>query len=98
MSKLRLTDTHNGPSLADPATVADFDFPLGMECLPTADPAVGSSCNLDTTADAGVPGTVKEGDNTVIQLFRVRLSDSGLNATRGDSDDRNFAIQGLYVP
>jgi uncharacterized repeat protein (TIGR01451 family) len=98
VSKFRLTDTHNGSSLADPATVVDFDFPVGMECLPTPEPAVGSSCSLNTTADAAVPGAVNEGDDTVIQLNRVRLGDSGLNGVRGDGDDRNFALQGVYVP
>ena len=35
---------------------------------------------------------------TVVQAFRVRVDDSGANGIRGDSDDRIFATQGLFVP
>jgi hypothetical protein len=34
----------------------------------------------------------------VIQSFRVRIDDSGANGVRGDSDDRIFATQGVFVP
>jgi hypothetical protein len=34
----------------------------------------------------------------VLQVFRLRLNDSGLNGIFGDSDDRNYAMQGLFVP
>ena len=34
----------------------------------------------------------------VLQTFRVRVDDAGANGNPGDSDDRNFAMQGIYVP
>ena len=40
----------------------------------------------------------KEGTQTVVQVFRVRLRDSGANGVRNDSDDKGFAMQGYYVP
>jgi hypothetical protein len=43
-------------------------------------------------------GAITEGKDAVIQFFRVRLDDAGANGTRGDSDDRIFATQGVYVP
>jgi hypothetical protein len=33
----------------------------------------------------------------VIQTFRARLLDSGANTTPGDTDDREFASQGVFV-
>ena len=64
----------------------------------TPDPAVGSSCSASTSANAITPGAIKEGKQAVIQLFRIRLADSGANGIRGDGDDRGFAMQGFYVP
>ena len=45
-----------------------------------------------------MPGSVKEGKRTVLQSFRIRLNDAGANGIRGDSDDRIFSTQGIYVP
>jgi hypothetical protein len=33
-----------------------------------------------------------------MQLFHVRVDDSGINGVRGDSDDKTFAAQGIYIP
>jgi hypothetical protein len=33
-----------------------------------------------------------------LQVFRLRLNDSGPNGVRGDSDDRLFATEGIYIP
>jgi hypothetical protein len=38
-----------------------------------------------------------EGKLTVMQLFRVRVWDTGANGGP-DSDDRQFASQGIYIP
>jgi Tol biopolymer transport system component/agmatine/peptidylarginine deiminase len=95
--KARITDTLNGASLTAPATVSDRQFSTAVGCAGTADPSIGSSCSVSTSADAVEPGVIKEGKQMVIQLFRVRLTDSGTNAIRGDADDRGFAMQGYYV-
>ena len=34
----------------------------------------------------------------VMQVFRFRVNDSGTNGTRGDGDDRIFAVEGIYIP
>ena len=41
---------------------------------------------------------IKENKATVLQVFRLRLNDSGPNGVRGDGDDRLFATEGLFVP
>ena len=105
VAKLRISDLFNttagqpcaaGTSCA--GTVVDFDFTAPVTCVATADPTIGASCGLNTTANAIVPGLVQEQRNTVVQLFRLRLKDAGANATPGDADDRDALMQGIYVP
>jgi hypothetical protein len=93
----RLSDTRNGVSEDEPATTQDFEFEVGVECTATPSGSQGSSCQVATTANAVTPGAITGGNNMVIQGFRVRVSDSGQNASRGDADDRDFAQQGIYV-
>jgi hypothetical protein len=95
---LRVSDFLNGPSLQDPATVTDFDFSVPVACAGTPSPAVGSDCDIATSADAVTPGMIPEGKSMVLQAFRVRLNDSGANGTPGDADDRSFSQQGIYIP
>ena len=58
------------------------------------------STHARATAEFGVvlPGAVAESRQMILQLFRVRLRDAGSNGVPGDSDDRDFAMQGIYVP
>jgi hypothetical protein len=96
-TRLRFTDRANGASGTDPGTAGEFDFLVPVDCTATA-ASVGSTCALDTTADAVTAGIIKENKATVIQTFRFRLNDSGANGIRGDGDDKQFAMQGVFVP
>jgi hypothetical protein len=98
IARWQITDRYNGQSMTDPATVTDFHFPVGVDCVPTADPTIGSTCEIDTTANTLVPGAIQAGRRMVIQVFRVRLNDAGANGTLGDADDRAFAMQGIFAP
>jgi hypothetical protein len=98
IARLRITDLANGPGGTDAGTAAEVDFAVPVDCEPTTDPAKGSACDADTTADAVMPGFVKEGKNAVLQVFRVRVNDSGSNGLRGDSDDMLFQQQGIFLP
>jgi hypothetical protein len=97
-ARIRFTDVNNGPSGGDPGTAGDFDFALPVECAPTPNPGVGSSCSANTSADGVTPGLIKEDRSTVLQTFRLRVNDSGLDGIRGNSDDAVFATQGVFVP
>lgn len=94
----RLSDSFNDPSGSDPATVEDLTFRAPLDCAPTPDPTTGSTCSVNSSADGLVPGTIREGGGSVVQAARMRLADAGTNGTLGDSDDRDFAQQGVYVP
>ena len=98
VTKLRITDTRNGSFAFDSGTASDLDLAVPVNCSTTVDPRTGSTCTVNTSADAVAPGAVKEGTNAVTSVFRARLRDSGSNGARGDSDDREFAMQGLYNP
>jgi hypothetical protein len=97
-TRLRLTDTANGPGSDEGATVDDVDLGAPVDCASTSDPAVGAACTTNTTANAVLPGSVGTGRQAIMQMFRVRLSDSGANGVRGDGDDAVFAQQGLFAP
>ena len=58
----------------------------------------GSTCAVTSTADAVMPGVIREGKSMVLQIYGVRIFDAGTNGIRGDSDDKIFAFQGIYVP
>ena len=105
IARLRLTDLANcsplgctGPYGRTAGTTTDLDFPVAIDCASTSDPSVGSNCDITTSVDAIQPGAISEGRQTVMQVFRLRLNDSGANTVRGDGDDRIFSTQGVYVP
>jgi uncharacterized repeat protein (TIGR01451 family) len=96
---LRITDTYNGPGADLPATVTDTGFPIPIDCLPTpSQSSLGSTCVVNTSANALVPGVVRTGDKAVWQLGQIAVLDSGPDGTRGNSDDEPLAVQGIYVP
>lgn len=97
VERLRISDELNCtlpvaecPSFDRSATVIDFDFEAPFSCVGTANPNVGATCDLNTTADAVVPGMIKEEKNMVLQVFNLRLME--------DAGGRDFAMQGLFVP
>ena len=95
---LRITDTANGPTLADSATVSDSPLAFTVPCASTASNAVGSTCSLATTADAVAPGTVLEGRRGVWQMGQIEVADGGSDGVAGTTPNTTFARQGLFIP
>jgi hypothetical protein len=98
IQRLRITDLSNGSSQRDPATSLEFDFRVPLSCSTTPDPAVGSTCSANTTADSITPGMIRESKRAVIQIFRVRVEDAGQDSVLGTADDMVFAHEGIFVP
>jgi hypothetical protein len=102
--RLRITDLQNcGPApctgpYTDAGTTTDLDFPIPVGCTTTANPSVGASCGANTTANAIVAGSVRGSRRSVLQVFRVRVNDAGVNGVQGDGDDVLFAQQGIFIP
>jgi hypothetical protein len=95
---VRITDTYNGTTRDAPGTVADIGFPIPIDCLSTPDPSLGSSCGVNTSANALTPGAVRDGDSAVWELGEIELADSGADGVRGNADDQVLATQGIYLP
>jgi acyl-homoserine-lactone acylase len=89
---LRLTDRFNAASPDDPqtdaATVVDSPFKFTIPCAATSDPS-GGACDVSTSANAVMPGSVRDGDRAIWQLGSIVLY---------DASEKLFATQGLFVP
>jgi hypothetical protein len=87
---LRITDRFNRPSPSGtgPGTVSDTSVFATVPCTPTADATVGSACALSTTADALLPGAVREGARAIWALGQVKLH----------AGDELLAVQGVFAP
>jgi len=105
VSKIRISDSYNttgaqtcSSTTSCEATVQDLDFTVPTACVATADPTIGSTCSVSTTADTVVPNVTKENKQAVVQVFRIRTKDAGANGIPGDTDDRDAFMQGIYIP
>ncbi len=85
---LRITDRYNaavtGDPQTDPATVGDTTFKFAMPCAATSGDA-GAACAVSTSANAVIPGSVRDGDRAIWELGAIGVYDSsgGLFATQG---------------
>src|SRR6185295_15851552 len=74
---VRITDSFNGVTQDVPATAADGAFPIPMDCLPSPSNAtIGSTCGVNTSANALVPGAIRNGSKAVWQLGEIQVFDS----------------------
>jgi hypothetical protein len=94
----RITDRRNGSAPVDPGTVQDVDFAATATCAATADANVGSSCTLNTTADAIMPGAIVEQQRTMIQLTQAKIFDGGADGLVSTAPNTLFAVQGIFIP
>ena len=100
-SYLRLTDKDNLDGAGTPGvgTRADTPFVVNLGCAPTADTSIGSTCSIDTTADALYPGAIVENMRAVWQLDQIQVFDGGADGNpRTVADNYMFAVQGVFVP
>jgi hypothetical protein len=99
-SIVRVTDRNNasGATTGQGATVVDFPFPVNAGCAPTSDLGVGSTCAVDTSLDAVVPGAIRAGDRAIWELGTVEVYDGGADGDPGTAGNTLFARQGLFAP
>jgi hypothetical protein len=95
---LRVTDKLNGAAPVNNGTTLDVPFPVTVPCAATTSTTVGSTCSLNTTADAVLPGAVQELKRTIWQLGALRVEDGGADGVAATPDNTLFATQGLFVP
>jgi hypothetical protein len=97
-ASVRITDKYNGTFPSDSGTVSDIPFPFVAPCTPTTDATVGSTCAVDTTVEALVPGAVQEKARAIWELAQIEVRDGGADGD-GDTDPNTpFARQGIFIP
>jgi TolB protein len=69
-------------------TTQDFPFSFTVPCTVTESTTEGAICNLGTSADALVPGSVPEGSRSIWGVDQVKVYEG----------DELFAAQGVFVP
>jgi hypothetical protein len=88
---VRITDKDNTPHPGGPgpATTQDLTYSFPIPCAATSDTTVGGDCTFETTAEAFVPGLVKEQQRSIWELGSLRVHDGAGNV---------FMTQGVFVP
>jgi uncharacterized repeat protein (TIGR01451 family) len=95
---LRISDRDNSVSGNAAATMVDTEIDFTVPCTSTADPTVGGTCSVSTTAEALTPGMVKEGKRTIWAVGKVRVFDGGADGDAQTGPNTLFATQGVFVP
>jgi hypothetical protein len=98
---IRITDRNNSPSPggSGPATMANVPFSFTVPCVEThSDTSQGGACSTATSADAVVPGVVKESERAIWQLGQIEVFDGGPDGDVATADNSLFLRQGVFVP
>ena len=97
---VRITDRDNGGP-PDAGTMQDAALSLTAPCAETPSiTSAGSTCSTTTTADALIPGVIKEGERAIWMLDQVTVLDGGLDGDVESAPAENavFLRQGVFVP
>jgi hypothetical protein len=95
-TSLRVLDRYNGPS--EVGVGQDTEFAVTVPCAATGSTTVGSTCQINTTADAVLPGVVKESRRAVWMMGQVQVFDGGADGVVSTGPNTLFAKQGVFVP
>jgi len=95
---IRITDHYNGPGLNEAATVQDIPFPVNATCTATTSTTVGGTCNANTSANATVPGSVKDTQRAVVEIQQLQVNDGGADGQVATADNTLFEVQGIFIP
>jgi hypothetical protein len=98
---IRITDHFNGIAAGggtDPGTVVDIPFPVNASCAATASTAIGGTCTSNTSANATVPGSVKDGKRSNVEIGQIQITDGGPDGLVGTSPNTLFGVQGIFIP
>jgi len=98
---IRISDHWNAIAAGggpDPATVVDIPFPVDANCVATASTAIGGTCSANTSANATVPGAVKDTKRAVVEIGQISISDGGPDGLVTTAPNTTFARQGIFIP
>jgi hypothetical protein len=97
-TNLQITDNQNAPEQPEAGTMQTIDYSAPISCVSTVSTTIGSTCSVNTTANALVPGTVIESKRSIWQFGQISIYDAGPNGIAGDGDDTPFLRQGVFIP
>ena len=100
-AQIRISDHFNAVAPGggtDPGTVIDIPFPVVTGCVSTASTAVGSLCSISTTANAVVPGAVKDGKRAIVEVGQIQIFDGGTDGVAASDPNTLFEVQGIFIP
>jgi hypothetical protein len=98
---IRISDHFNAVAPGggtDPGTVVDIPYPIAATCVNTANAGIGATCSTNTSANAAVPGAVKDGKRGVVEIGQITISDGGDDGIVGTAPNTLFAVQGIFIP
>jgi hypothetical protein len=98
---IRISDHWNAVAAGggpDPATVVDIPFPVATTCANTATNTIGGLCSANTSANATVPGSVKDTKRAVVEVGQISINDGGPDGVNATAPNTKFAIQGIFIP
>jgi hypothetical protein len=96
---IRITDHLNGPSQTEAATVIDIPFPVNSGCANTATSNLtGGLCQVATSANGTVPGSVKDGQRGVVEIQQLQISDGGSDGLVDTPGNAVAFVQGIFIP
>jgi len=98
---IRITDHFNAVAPGggtDAATVIDIPFPVNATCVATSNTAIGGTCSTNTTANAVVPGSVKDGKRAIVEIGQVQVKDGGPDGLVGTEPNTLYGVQGIFIP
>jgi len=95
---IRISDHYNGPALNEAATVVDIPFPVNGQCVNTVSTTIGGTCSVATSANAVVPGSVKDTQRGVVEIGQLQIFDGGAGGVAGAADATLFSVQGIFIP
>ena len=98
---IRISDHWNAVAAGggpDPATVVDIPFPVNTTCANTASNTIGGLCTANTSANATVPGAVKDTKRAVVEIGQIVINDGGPDGNTATAPNTTFARQGIFIP
>ena len=98
---LRITDRLNGTGAetTEAGTLTDQGLRATVPCTVTVDTEAGSTCELNTTLEALVPGVAVEGARAIWEVGQLTVNDGGSDGDADTSGDNTlFATPGIFIP
>ena len=82
----------------DAATVIPIPFPVPATCANTAADTIGGLCTATTSANATVPGAVKDGKRAIVEIGQIQINDAGDDGLNSTTPNTLFEVQGIFIP